>query len=286
MEKGIMFLNLVKYDLKFILKTVLIYAILLLLSAALHNLTSYGYTPTTMDPSTGQIFDGEPDASILIQILHTVFYNAVIAMLIALLLNTIIRTWARFKLNFYSDEAYLTHTLPVTRSLLWASKCFSAAIVIVTVIAVTGLACALLNLTPTGQGLAGAFGVVKDAPFSYYLAYILGVFTQFSFITLCGFVGIIIGYRFQNHHILRAILAGFGIYLLSILFMFSIMLFWGNFDTSIQMGIFEQVENPHEFFSWEFISKILSYMTFIYAVEIAILYCVGYKLLRHGINLD
>ena len=143
-----MFLNLVKYDLKFILKTVLIYAILLLLSAALHNLTSYGYTPTTMDPSTGQIFGGEPDASILIQILHTVFYNAVIAMLIALLLNTIIRTWARFKLNFYSDEAYLTHTLPVTRSLLWASKCFSAAIVIVTVIAVTGLACALLNLTP------------------------------------------------------------------------------------------------------------------------------------------
>lgn len=68
--------------------------------------------------------------------------------------------------------------------------------------------------------------------------------------------------------------------------MFSIMLFWGNFDTSIQIGIFEQVENPHEFFSWGFISKILSYMTFIYAVEIAILYCVGYKLLRHGINLD
>ena len=32
------------------------------------------------------------------------------------------RMWVRFRSNFYGDESYLTHTLPIKREVLYTSK--------------------------------------------------------------------------------------------------------------------------------------------------------------------
>ena len=45
------------------------------------------------------------------------FANAVI--------NSAIRIWERFRQSFYKDEAYLTHTLPVSKNTLYDSKVLS-----------------------------------------------------------------------------------------------------------------------------------------------------------------
>ena len=41
-----------------------------------------------------------------------------------IILNNLMRLWARFKNNFYGDESYLTHTLPINKKTLYLSKTF------------------------------------------------------------------------------------------------------------------------------------------------------------------
>lgn len=280
-----MLLNLIKYDLKFILKTVLIYSILLLASAILHNLTSYDYTPTFFNEAD-QLVGGEPDAPVIIQFLHTVFYNAVIAMLIALTLNAIIRIWARFKLSVYGDEAYLTHTLPISRNSLWLSKFLSAIITIIIVISVTTLTCAILSLTTTGKSLISTFGVIETTNFIFYPVYIFAIFSELLIMTTCGLSGIIIGYRTNNNRGLRAIISGFIIYIFSALLLLGFIALWGVFDSTIQQGIFGSINNPHEFYNIDFIIKVIFGISLTYTAITTALYFLNRKLLQHGINLD
>ena len=43
-------------------------------------------------------------------------------MVVSTIINTIMRSWVRFRDSLYKDEAYLTHTLPVTKKELYNSK--------------------------------------------------------------------------------------------------------------------------------------------------------------------
>ncbi len=280
-----MFLHLIKYDLKFILKTVLIYGIVLLTSALLMNLTSYDYTPTILDAS-GQVFGGDPDAPVIIQFLHTVFYNAVIAMLIAMFLNAIIRTWARFKISMYGDEAYLTHTLPIPRHTLWLSKFLSSALALIITFIIAGLTALILNLTPSGKQLIGAFGLSQNATPLYYFTYFITVFAQFFFMTMCGLSGIVIGYRHENHRTLHTLLWGFLIYIIGALLLFALIYLLSLIDLGIHQAIFGDSLNSHGLFTLDFIIKILSCIGLAYLTMSIILFFLDRKLLQKGINLD
>lgn len=277
--------KLIKYDLKYIFKTVNIYIILLLTSVILHNLTSYDYTPVTMDIN-GQIFGGDPDAPIIVQLLHTIFYNAIIAMLIGLILNSIIRTWGRFKYNMYGDESYLTHTLPVSRQTLWFSKLFSLILVILGVLASITFSFYLLSLTPTGKGLIGSLGFSEQAPTSYIAVLIFGIFIELVFITLCGITGIILGHRANNHRGLHSLFYGFLIYTLSVLLLLGFIFLWSHLDPSINPLFNTQNTNPNETFTFEFITRILLGASLVYAAMSTLLVIIDDKLLTRGVDVD
>lgn len=276
--------KLIKYDLKFILKSVSIYIIILLACTLLLNLTAYD--------STCEIIDDVPvctDVPIFLQITHAIFWNAFFAIMIGLVLNAVIRTWARFKINLYHDEAYLTHTLPISRSTLWASKFITAVIVTLVVIGSVALGFLILQLTPSGKNLVMSCGIgVPNADPFYYVVFILAVFTQILYGIMCGYTGIIIGNRAKARNNFRALVCGLAVYLLGVFVMLGCFLIWSTFDDGIHAMLFTSMTSQSaKVLSGEgFINKALTGAGIVYVMMIAALYFIDRKFLTDGVNVD
>ena len=111
--------KLIKYDLKWIYKLIIIFYILSLFFSVL-----------------GRIFI-EIEGSALFNIIGKISFGFAISMMINSIINCIMRLWARFVRNIYKDESYLTHTLPVAKKTIYASKIITSLITIITSFIVT-----------------------------------------------------------------------------------------------------------------------------------------------------
>ena len=99
-----MLVKLLKYDLKYMTKNMSVFYIL-----------SIFFAVTTRILSSVQ-------ESVIINIIKQISVGCMIAMLANILINTMMRSWIRFRDSLYKDESYLTHTLPVTKNDLYNSK--------------------------------------------------------------------------------------------------------------------------------------------------------------------
>ena len=93
-----------KYDLKFVYKVLLVFYSLVIFFAILTRLC----------------FSFEN--SFILNILANIFSGFTISFMFSILINNLMRLWARFIKNCYSDESYLTHTLPINKKTIYASK--------------------------------------------------------------------------------------------------------------------------------------------------------------------
>ncbi len=121
-----MLLKVLKYDLKFTYKNLIIFYTLSLFFALLGRICG--------------IFDN----SGIMLILSKINNGIAISMIVSVIINNLMRVWARLVLNFYKDESYLTHTLPVKKSTLYLSKVLCGIITMLTstvVIATSLLIC-------------------------------------------------------------------------------------------------------------------------------------------------
>ena len=143
-----------------------------------------------------------------------------ISMMFNILINTMMRSWIRFRDSIYRDEAYLTHTLPVTKNDIFNSKFVQSLVffIIGFLVIILSLFIAyytkdrwleiknVINTITTGIEInttlfiISAFGVI-----------FLEVFNAIQ----CGFLGIILGYKKNNNMVGFSILFGFLAYLLS-----------------------------------------------------------------------
>ena len=57
--------------------------------------------------------------SFIFNVIGQICNGTMIAMMFNIIINNLIRLWVRFKQNFYGDESYLTHTLPVEKKTLY-----------------------------------------------------------------------------------------------------------------------------------------------------------------------
>lgn len=276
--------KLIKYDLKFILKSVSIYIILLFACTLLFNLTTYD--------STCELVNDVPictEVPMFLKIMHAIFWNAFFAIMVGLVLNAIIRTWARFKINLYHDEAYLTHTLPISRATLWASKFITAIIVTIIIIGSVALNFLILKLTPSGKGLIQSCGIgIPGTDPVYYIAFILTVFTQLLYGIMCGYTGIILGNRAKARNNFRALLYGGAIYLLGVLIMLGCFLIWSTFDDGIHAMLFTGMSSQSAMaLSGEgFIDKALTAAGIVYTIMLTALYFINQRLLNRGIDIE
>ena len=100
--------KLLKYDLKYIYKTLIIFY-LVSLSLAIITRGFFYLSHSSIFHILGQITSG-----------------VTIIMIFSIIVNTIVRVWTRFTQNMYKDESYLTHTLPVKKGTIYLSKFLSS----------------------------------------------------------------------------------------------------------------------------------------------------------------
>ena len=66
--------------------------------------------------------------SFIMEVIGKICSGVTISMIFNILINNLMRLWSRFRTNFYSDESYLTHTLPIDKKTLYLSKTLSSII--------------------------------------------------------------------------------------------------------------------------------------------------------------
>ena len=96
--------KLLKYDLKYMLKNMSVFYIL----------TIFFALTTRLFFSLNQ--------TIIIQVISQISVGIMYALIANTLINTLMRSWLRFRDSIYKDEAYLTHTLPVSKNNIYDSK--------------------------------------------------------------------------------------------------------------------------------------------------------------------
>ena len=77
--------------------------------------------------------------SFIINVIGQVCSGVTISMIFNILINNLIRLGVKFKNNFYGDESYLIHTLPVDKKNLYLSKMITAIITLFTSMLVIGV---------------------------------------------------------------------------------------------------------------------------------------------------
>ena len=137
---------------------------------------------------------------------ESVFY----ALAVNALLHPFLRNFLNFKNSFYSDESYLTHTLPVTKNELINSKYLTALIEMLCGFACLIVSILIMYISPTffdtikfliSSLISGSFSV--GLILTLFIALIIVEFLMFLSII---FFGIVVGHKAKDRKILKSFL--------------------------------------------------------------------------------
>lgn len=225
------------------------------------------------------------EPSLIVLIIDKICCGILIAMLINILINCFMRVWARFVKNIYKDEAYLTHTLPVSKNKIFLSKVLTAIITLLTsfIVILICLAIATLNedLWFTIKASLEQSAMYFDSSVGgLILVMIATIFFEFLFMMMSGILGIIIGHKSNNLKIVKSIVIGFIIY--SILSSLSLgFVFIAGLINSDIMSLFNNLE-----VSSSALKSMMLIAILVYAIYNLGLYFIGNKILNKGIDVE
>ena len=260
--------KLLKYDLKHIFKFLIIFYTL----ALVFSLFSRAFSLI--------------GNSLFAEIMSEIFKGAAISMMFSILINNIMRFWVRFTGNFYGDESYLTHTLPVKKSSLYLSKFFASLIsmfVSFIVIFISFLTVfyskALLDMIKTIiVPIADSFNV---SVMGLITAFVFILFLEFFNVLQCGFTGIILGHRKNSSKSGFSVLFGLIVGLLSQAIIVIFLLIIALFNSEV-MNMF--ITNSLPSFSAVKMVVILSICAYSFLVAAGCF--INIKLFKKGVNVD
>ena len=262
-----MLIKLLKYDLKYMIKSMSIFYILAIFFALMTRI----------------LFN--MDQSIIINIIGQISVGCMFSMTASTLINTIMRSWVRFSSSLYKDESYLTHTLPVTKSELYNSKLlqtfiffFISFIVIIISLFITyytkdnwiSLSNFIKTIT-TGLNLSTTFFITMS---------IIIIFLEVFNAIQCGFLGIILGNKRNRGKLGFSIFFGFCAYLIAQSIVLALVYIYGLFDQTV-MELFKTSNiNVNAFKTLSIVSSI------VYLVIIFIMSLMCKKELNKGVNIE
>lgn len=261
--------KLLKYDLKWIYKVIVVFYAL----AVFFALLSFGLS--------------KADNSTLLSILYQVSCGVTVAMVANCIVNSLMRSWVRFRNNMYKDESYLTHTLPVSRHTIFLSKTLAAFICTLISTAVSAV-CIILcyynndvikeSVKSMLGSLAYSFGISEAAVLAI-LVFI--VFLEIMFVLITGYTGMILGHKSNKMKMGKSVITGFVIYLAFNVITVGIICFAGVFDDRIMRMITSSDSVT------AYVLKIFIIIAVVvYSLYILILYIAGSKCLEKGVNID
>lgn len=260
--------KLLKYDLKDIYKILLIFyslaIVFSLLTRILYNIEN----------------------STIFNIIADVSSGVTIAMIFNILINNIMRVWVRFKNNIYNDEAYLTHTLPISKNNIYLSKFLTIVITMFTSIIIIILTLFIAYYKKDNmeilKNLLTPLVSIYDSTIISLLANIFIVFfLQFTTMIQTGISGLILGHKHNKHKMAYSLIYGFGIYFILQIISLLTLFILGIFNQNI-MNLFmsNNLESP------EILKYIMYIAIILYIIYIIILYILNIKLFKKGVNID
>ncbi len=217
--------KLLKYDLKYMIRNMSVFYIL----AIFFSIT------------TRILFSIKQ--TVIVDIMGQISVGCMFSMIASILINTMMRSWIRFRDSIYKDEAYLTHTLPVSKSNIYDSKFIQTLIFFVVSFLFILLSLAITYYTKDRWLMLKDYihTITTGLDFNttlFVTGFLSIVFLEVFNAIQCGFLGIILGHKKNNNKIAFSVLFGFVIYLIAqSLVLFSIFVV-GLFDKSV-MSLFE-----------------------------------------------
>lgn len=218
------------------------------------------------------------DSSVIITIIGEVCLGAMVSMFFSIVINNLMRLWVKFRDSLYGDEAYLTHTLPVDKKIIYLSKIILALITLVASLMVIALSLFISLYSNDYFTLLNV--LIDDFQVNVFLFFVL-LFVEFANMLQSGFTGIILGNRINGAKTGVSVLFGIIVYIVTQLFTF--LMFWivALFNKDI-MDIFVTnsiVDN-------NILKFVLTIAIVIYTIVLIFGIVINQKLLKKGVNVD
>lgn len=224
--------------------------------------------------------------SFIINLIGQICSGAAISMMFSIIINNLMRLWHRFKSNFYGDESYLTHTLPINKNTLYLSKVLSSIITLFTsgVVIIITLFIAYYskeNIEFVKKLLLPLATVYESTVIAIILAFVFVCFLEIMNMLQSGYVGIVLGHRKNNNKLAFSVLFGFCTYLLTQIFTILVVFIVALFNKDL-MNLFYTMDSLNV----STIKLCIYLAIIIYTFNIFILYFVNLKLFNRGVNVD
>jgi len=260
--------KLLKYDLKWVYKLVIIFYILAFIFSVI-----------------GRIF-GEIENSLVCDIISKICFGTAISMVVSSLINSLMRLWARFVRNIYKDEAYLTHTLPVEKREIYASKVISGIVCIFTTM-IVAVVCLFIcyyseaNMEVIKNLLEVAASTYNTTVLKLLLLVVVVIFLEVVYVLLTGYVGIILGHKSNTGKMVKSIVIGFVLYFAFQTLTLGLMGIYGLFNPDVMNLI-----NTTDIININAIKSVMYVGIGIYVVYSIVLYYMGQRELNKGVNVE
>lgn len=260
--------KLLKYDLIWVYKLVLIFYSLALVFSVL-----------------GRAF-GTIENSLVFDVIAKIANGFAISMMVSSLINCLMRLWARFVRNVYKDESYLTHTLPVTKKEIYASKVLSGIVSIFTTMIVI-IICLFIcyyskeNMEVLKNMLKIAATAYNTTVFKLLLLVITVIFLEVVYILLIGYVGIIYGHRFNQNKMVKSIVIGFILYFVFQAMTLGFIAIYGLFNSGVM-----NLLNTTDIVNVDAIKNVMYAGIGIYVIYAIVFYFMGQSWLEKGVNVE
>lgn len=257
-----------KYDLKWVCKPLLVFYILGLVFSVATRLL------------------GNIQNSIVFTVITQICSGAAISMMASIVINSLMRCWVRFIRNIYKDESYLTHTLPVKNGTIFLSKVLTGIILMLLSFTII-FACIVI-----AYGTKAKFEFVKQAitPVATLLEMKAGavvaviaiiLILEFIFILMCGYLGIILGHKSNNKRIIKSVIYGIVLFIAMSITTVLLLYIAGLFNKNI-MNLFNTVEAPNKE-----TMKFLMFGGIVLYTLYNILYgLIGNRQIKKGVNVE
>lgn len=224
--------------------------------------------------------------SLIMNIIGQICSGVTISMIFNILINNIIRLWVRFKSNFYGDESYLTHTLPVSKKTLYLSKVLSSFITLLVSILVIGITLFIAyyskdNIEWLKNLLLPVASIYNSTVVKMLVAFLFVFFLEVANCLQAGYMGIVLGYRMNNFKLGFSVLFGFLVYGATQVFALLVMFIVGLFNSDI-MNLFYTTD----IINVDMIKVIIYFAIGIYMVSLVIGYFINVKLFKRGVNVE
>jgi len=260
--------KLLKYDLKWVYKLIIIFYILAFIFSVIGRAL------------------GTIENSLVFNIVSQIAFGTAISMMVSSLINTLMRLWARFVRNIYKDESYLTHTLPVKKQEIFDSKVITGFISIFTAMVVI-IICLFIcyyseaNMEVLKSVLEIAASTYNTTVLNLLLLVAIVIFLEIVYGLLIGYVGIILGHKSNKNRMARSIVIGFILYFVFQALTLGVIAVYGLFNPDVMNLI-----NTTAMVNIEAIKSVMYAGIGIYVMYIIFLYFFGKKELNKGVNVE